>query len=126
VGFFIEIFLIFALPSIAAFVAIGSAGKRLVWYAGTAGLVFFTDVLIGGMFTAYARANHFDAQTDTLLGLDAVQRSMVTWFGMLIVVVGMISVAANSGKKCRFCMSRIDPKATRCPKCQADLNVSVP
>jgi hypothetical protein len=31
----VEIFLMFVLPSLAAFLAVGSAGKKLAWYAGT-------------------------------------------------------------------------------------------
>jgi hypothetical protein len=123
--FLVETFLILALPSIAAFVAVGSAGKRLVWYTGTAVLVFAVDIFMDAGFMAYAQTNHLDAQTGTLLGLDATQRAMLTWFMMLIVAVAMISIAANSGKKCRFCMSRIDPKAVRCPRCQGNLGAPV-
>jgi hypothetical protein len=125
-SFLIEMFLIIFLPSIAAFAAIGGTGKKLAWYTGTAAAAFCTDMAFTVLFMAYAQANHFRLDDSTLLGMDAIQREMLTWFGMLIVDVALIALAANSGKKCSFCMSKIDPKARRCPRCQAVLLSSAP
>jgi predicted amidophosphoribosyltransferase len=52
------------------------------------------------------------------LGKDTSNEPLVTLITMLIVDVAMVAIAANTGKKCPACQSRIHPKATRCPRCQ--------
>jgi hypothetical protein len=111
--FFVEMFLIFILPSLAAFLAMGSAAKKLGWYFGTAALAFGADTFIGAGFLAQARLHG----TPPNIGSE----TLAEWFGMLIADILMIVIAANSGKKCPACLSRIHPKATRCPKCQIEI-----
>lgn len=99
--------LIFVVPGLAAAVAVGSAGLKIAWYIGTAGLVFAADVLADSVFMALRE-----------LGSNTSNEPLLTLFVMLIVDIGMIAAAASTGKRCLACQSRIHPKATRCPKCQ--------
>jgi tRNA(Ile2) C34 agmatinyltransferase TiaS len=88
-------------------VAVGSAGRKIAWYIGTASLVFSVDVLTGSVFMAL-RTLEKDTSMEPIANLIA----------MVIVDVAMVAIAANTGKKCPACQTRIHPKATRCPKCQ--------
>jgi hypothetical protein len=112
-NFLIEIVLIFGVPGIAAAVAIGSTGKKLAWYAGSAGLAFFVDILIeaGYMLSRSATSPP-----------DQGQKELVVIFFMLLADVLMIARAATTGKRCAACQSRIHPKAIRCPRCQAEMH----
>jgi predicted amidophosphoribosyltransferase len=48
------------------------------------------------------------------------------WFGLGVLLgpIGLaVSFAAGETKACPHCQSQIPQKATRCPKCQAELNI---
>jgi hypothetical protein len=106
-------FLMFLLPALTAFLAVGSAKKKLGWYAGTAALSITADVFIGAVFIIQAQTRGMKPD----FGVETLSE----WAGMLAANVVMIVLAANSGKKCPACMSRVHPKATRCPKCQTEI-----
>lgn len=103
--------LIFLFPAIAATIAVGSAGRKIAWYLGTVALVFFVDIFSGAVFMAESRMGKESPGAE----------SLVTPFAMLVTNILIIAVAGSSGKKCSACQSRIHPKATRCPRCQANL-----
>jgi hypothetical protein len=110
----VDVFFMFLLPALAAFLAVGSAGKKLAWYAGTAALSIAADLFTGAISIAQAQANG----TSPNFGPSQTLRE---WACMFIVNVIMIALAATSGKKCPACLSRIHPKAVRCPKCQTEI-----
>jgi hypothetical protein len=107
----VEILLIFVAPGMAAALAIGSGMRKLLWYAGTAVLVFGAAILIsfvGGFLQV----------------VNASNAPLIGTYTMLIVDIFMIAAATSTGKECPACHSRIDPKTTRCAKCQKDLTTS--
>jgi hypothetical protein len=110
-SFFVEMFLIFVAPVLGAFVAVGSAGKKLGWYLGTVAAVFAANILTGAAFLGQIRVG---VTSDTSI------ETLLEWAAMLAANVAMTTLAANTGKRCPHCMSRIHPKARRCPHCQAD------
>ena len=103
----IEILLTFVVPAIAAIVAIGSPGTKVAWYVGTGVLAFFAAAIVDAMVI--------------LRAISLANEAVITILVMLAVNVAMIAMAASSGKKCQACRSRVHPRATRCPKCQANL-----
>lgn len=102
--------LTFVAPGIAAIVAIGSPMRKAAWYAVTAAMVFLTSIAVS-FVVGFAQGVNGNNGLGPTIGL----------FTMLIVNIAMIAAAANTGKKCPACQSRIHPKAIRCPKCQANL-----
>src|SRR4051794_37229010 len=108
--FLFEMLLIFVVRGIPAYIAFGTPLRKVGWYAGTAALTFFADVFAGAFGMAMKETGHSSGATE-----------LAALFMMLMADVAMIVWAANTGKRCGACQSRVHPKAIRCPKCQSHL-----
>jgi hypothetical protein len=106
VEFQLQVLNIVVVPVIAAYLAIGTAGRKIAWYAGAVALVFVADVAVHGVFMAL-RA----------MGNDPSHEAGVTRLVLLFVDTFLISAASNTAARCPACNARSHPKDTRCRKC---------